>query len=945
MSAACAAIALVLCPRPAPAQVQNVDVRHIIAAYDARLDAVRPPTGFATGKVWNVGAAREYKKPSDVASLVHDGDIVEIDAGVYKCDAGVRWTRNLLTLVGVGGRAVLDATGCGVPGGKGIWNPYGAGMVVANIEFTGATVGDANGAGIRYDGSGYLYITNCYFHDNQEGILYTPDERAVANSDIVIDHTEFAHNGAGNGLSHNLYINRGNSLVMRFSYSHDAVVGHQLKTRLPINYILYNRLADEDDGNGSYEIDVPNGGLTYIIGNVIQKGPHQSNNNSISYEVEGPPHADETLYIVNNTIIGQGGPALHVYDSPQLSGRMINNLIVGASANPIDGSGEGKIVSTNNIYTTTPGFHDQARRSYYLTAHSEAVDKGINPGLGGTFPLTPLYEFVYPASGVPRPTVGPLDVGAYEYQPGQVIPDEPTVTLAAAPGTIDYNTNTTLRWTTTGATACSASGAWSGGQPTAGTFTTAKMLSNKTYTLYCTGPGGGTRQSVKIRVNESALAASLGDYKWREIPNSSFDTVCPEKWKDAAGNYIYEDIFGNYGGPLCNTRSLHWTSVYVPETQTVYFMGGFTPRNTSDGNETYGFNVAQLKPQLITLPTHLKDTKEWVGQFNQEVPFNIPVCGSILHLKDGTVVPAVRGIDGQAAYYPKDRKIIVGPGGITPGGLQNCAPEGHTAGVPEDQWEFDPLAADPLPAPVEKVWRLIAEPDQRFGDIYAGFPTWILDPASGIAFYADNYNYRERGGYLIDYNRTPPRVKLVNNVFPFDNLGRATVDTVNHYALFVGGGQFGIWNLNGLSLDRYGTAGGPGTTGVVEGPQPIFQTEPGWTASGDTDGVNVPLAMTYNSKLQAWVGWDAGTTLYFFFPDYKRKNINIVAKDDLSSSPKRNPDTTASITYIPDHDFYVVNAAWEGNFWLLIPPADAVRPQSEAAGSAAVPSKKRTGAR
>jgi hypothetical protein len=940
LPAAWAAIFLALCRLPLAAQAQGQDTRHIIPAYNPRLDAVRPPSEFGTGKVWNVGPTREYQKPGDVASHVRDGDIVEIDAGVYRCDAGVRWRNSFLTLVGVGGRAILDNTGCGVPGGKGIWNPRGVGMVVANIEFLGAAVGDANGAGIRYDGSGYLYITNCYFHDNQDGILYTP-ETALETSDIVVDHSEFAHNGGGDGRAHNLYINRGHSLVMRFSYSHEAVVGHELKTRLPINYVLYNRFADEEDGNGSYQIDVPNGGLTYIIGNVIQKGPHNSNNNSISYEVEGPPNEVEKIYIANNTIIGQGGPVLHVYDSPQLSGRMINNLIVGAGPNIIDGSGAGKIVATNNIVSTTPGFYDQSRRSYYLTAHSVAVDKGVDPGSADGFPLTPLYEFVYPASAEPRPVVGPLDVGAYEYRPGQVIPTPPTITFASVSGTVGYDATATLHWTTTGATTCSASGAWSGGPPTSGSFMTAKLRSNKTYTLYCSGPGGSVSQSVKIVVNESAQAAALGTYKWREIPNSTFETVCAEKWKDNKGNYIYADIFGNYYGPLCNTKSAHTTNVYVPETQTVYYMGGFTPRNTTDGNETYGFNVALLKPQLITLPTHINQTREWVGKPNQETPFNIPVCGTILHLMDGTVVPAVRGIDGQAAYYPKTKKIIVGPGGISPGGLHDCAPNpGEAAGVPEDQWEFDPLAANPLPAPVQKVWKLIAEPDQRFGDVYGGVPTWVLDPATGIAFYADNYNYRERGGFLIDYNTTPPRVKLVNNIYPFDNIGQGIVDTVNHYALMAGGGQFAIWNFNGLSLDAYGTNGSPGTTGVVGGPEPLFTTQPDWGAHGNTDAVNGPLSVTYNPKLRAWVGWDLGSTLYFFFPDYEQKTINIVAKNDIAGGPKGDP-TAASITYIPDHDVYVVNAGWGSNFYLLSPPEEGTALQAQAAEATAGPSKKR----
>ena len=181
-SACVAAILLLLI---APAHAQTPEIRHLIPPYDAQLDAVHAPAGFGTGRVWNVGPSRQFKKPSEVAQQVRDGDIVEIDAGVYTCDAGVLWRANFLTLVGVGGRAVLDATGCGIPGGKGIWNPVARGMIVDNIEFIGAAVGDANGAGIRYDGSGYLYITNSFFHDNQNGILYTPD--FVANAGGVIN--------------------------------------------------------------------------------------------------------------------------------------------------------------------------------------------------------------------------------------------------------------------------------------------------------------------------------------------------------------------------------------------------------------------------------------------------------------------------------------------------------------------------------------------------------------------------------------------------------------------------------------------------------------------------------------------------------------------------------------------------------------------------------------
>jgi hypothetical protein len=74
---------------------------------------------------------------------------------------------------------------------------------IENIEFSGARVPDQNGAGIRQEGAN-LNLVHCYFHDNQEGILAGEDPA----SRIVIDSSVFARNGAGDGYSHNIYINR-----------------------------------------------------------------------------------------------------------------------------------------------------------------------------------------------------------------------------------------------------------------------------------------------------------------------------------------------------------------------------------------------------------------------------------------------------------------------------------------------------------------------------------------------------------------------------------------------------------------------------------------------------------------------------------------------------------------------------------------------------------------
>ena len=168
---------------------------------------------------------------------------------------------------------------------------------VENVEFSGATASDANGAGIRQEGAN-LTVRGCWFHDNQDGIL-AGDK---TGSTITIEASEFSHNGAGDGQSHNLYINHVDKLVFRWNWSHHAVVGHLLKTRALVSDIRYNRLTDEADGTTSYEINVPNAGTTMIVGNVIEQGPMTQNSAIIDYGSEPMGfNATQDLYVVNNT--------------------------------------------------------------------------------------------------------------------------------------------------------------------------------------------------------------------------------------------------------------------------------------------------------------------------------------------------------------------------------------------------------------------------------------------------------------------------------------------------------------------------------------------------------------------------------------------------------------------------------------------------------------------
>ncbi|OHA85378.1 MAG: hypothetical protein A2591_01635 [Candidatus Yonathbacteria bacterium RIFOXYD1_FULL_52_36] len=79
----------------------------------------------------------------------------------------------------------------------------------------------------------------------------------------------------------------------------------------------------------------------------------------------------------------------------------------------------------------------------------------------------------------------------------------PTLTLSANPTSITTGNSTTLTWSSTNATSCTASNGWSGAKATSGTQTVTPPTTT-TYTLSCTGAGGTTTQSVSVAVSSIA---------------------------------------------------------------------------------------------------------------------------------------------------------------------------------------------------------------------------------------------------------------------------------------------------------------------------------------------------------------------------------------------------------------------------------------------------------
>ena len=266
--------------------------------------------------VLSVGAGQTYGTISSAVAASRNGDVIQVQAGTYTNDFAEINTK--VTIRAVGGTANLVAT-AEPSNGKAILTTN-TDATIDGLSFTGAQTGSGNGAGIRYQG-GHLTILNSRFADNQNGLLAAPD----ANGSITIEASEFAHNGSGSGRTHNLYVNEVGSLTIRDSYFHDAVVGHEIKSRAYNTLIENNRITNGPNGTASYDIDLPEGGAATIRNNVIEKGPNASNPYLIHYGGEEGPHAGSSLTVSGNTLIAPPSGAGALKNDTGITASFTNN--------------------------------------------------------------------------------------------------------------------------------------------------------------------------------------------------------------------------------------------------------------------------------------------------------------------------------------------------------------------------------------------------------------------------------------------------------------------------------------------------------------------------------------------------------------------------------------------------------------------------------------------
>jgi hypothetical protein len=369
-----------------------------------------------------VGPGQTFTTPCAALATASAGDEIDIAVGTYTDTCEVN--QDGVHLKGVDGRPKIDLTGGSPADAKGIYVINGDNVIVESLELTGAAVSvadGANGAGLRIQSNGVV-VTNCYIHDNQDGILATA---TTGGGTVTIEYTELGNNGLGNACDtnscvHNVYIGTGGGgeyakLVFEFNWDHalatdTADKGHLLKSRALESDILYNRISGET-GHDSYEVDLPNGGLGLVVGNVIEKGANPDNSILLDYGEEGYGAGTNDLYVVGNTFVNDytrgtfievasGGTLVVAHDNV-LAGPGTPSSTGTLSADNLAGTEASFLFVGANIY------------DYHLQMGSPAIGKAVPPGSAGAMALTPVFQYVQPLASVPR--TGDQDVGAFEY--------------------------------------------------------------------------------------------------------------------------------------------------------------------------------------------------------------------------------------------------------------------------------------------------------------------------------------------------------------------------------------------------------------------------------------------------------------------------------------------------------------------------------------------------
>lgn len=194
------------------------------------------------------------------------------------------------------GAVVLERTACE---GKAALVLRGRAARVSGIVFSGISVPDRNGAGIRLE-RGDLTVAQTWFRDSEQGILTADDPAGT----IVIDKSTFAGLGTcegDGGCAHSIYVGDYGRLRVTRSRFERGTGGHYLKARARRVEVAANSFDDSGGRSTNYMIDLPEGATGQITNNWFVQGRDKENYSAfIAVGAEEISHSSDGLLIAGN---------------------------------------------------------------------------------------------------------------------------------------------------------------------------------------------------------------------------------------------------------------------------------------------------------------------------------------------------------------------------------------------------------------------------------------------------------------------------------------------------------------------------------------------------------------------------------------------------------------------------------------------------------------------
>ena len=219
------------------------------------------------------------------------------------------------------------------------------------------------------------------------------------------------------------------------------------------------------------------------------------------------------------SIVAASGPlSLLVFAQAAASGSLFGiDLEPSGTTNPVFAAtqGVGELFSAQQVSITSAGTYAVTVSDVGFPAPlanlAVVVTRGANQFgsifVGGNFSFvaTPGNYFL---NFIAQPG-GDDHAGTYSLEVASA-PPAPIVTLTTDAASVASGGTVNLIWTSQNATACTASGGWSGNQPTSGSLTSPVLTSSTTFTLTCTGAGGSSAKSAQVTVNAAPSGGGGG---------------------------------------------------------------------------------------------------------------------------------------------------------------------------------------------------------------------------------------------------------------------------------------------------------------------------------------------------------------------------------------------------------------------------------------------------